>query len=87
MSVIGYSTSRIVRSRSTTSVSRSSLLTPAARNVGVPALLWPVCALLAAIAGGAVPAARRLPGPGERARAAGGGPHAETGSPERAPAG
>lgn len=34
MSVIGYSTSRIVRSRSTTSVSRLSLLTPAARNVG-----------------------------------------------------
>ncbi len=34
MSVIGYSTCRTVRSRSTTSVSRLSRLTPAARNVG-----------------------------------------------------
>lgn len=44
-------------------------------------------ALLAAGAGVAVLAARRLPVPGERARVAGKGPHAETGSPERAPAG
>lgn len=59
----------------------------AALYAAAPALLWPLCALLAAGAGGAVLAARRLPGPGERARATGKGPHAETGSPERAPAG
>ncbi|MER8194439.1 MFS transporter [Streptomyces microflavus] len=68
-----------------------------------PGLLWPVCALLAAGAGAAVLAARRLPGPGERlrgpeglgeqpqgrdrARPVGEEPEAETGSPERAPAG
>lgn len=52
-----------------------------------PALLWPVCALLAAGAGAAVLAARRLPGPGGKARIAANVPQAETGSPERAPAG
>ncbi|WP_405435981.1 MFS transporter [Streptomyces anulatus] len=59
----------------------------AALYAAAPALLWPLCALLAAGAGIAVLAARRLPVPGERARVAGKGPHAETGSPERAPAG
>ncbi len=43
--------------------------------------------LLAAGAGAAVLAARRLPGPGEKARIAANVPEAETGSPERAPAG
>lgn len=87
-----------------------------------PALLWPVCAVLAGGAGVAVLAARRLREPGRPSRAAGygkggaagipagrgegrgtgaatgygsgvgtgaatGGPDAETGSPERAPAG
>ncbi|MFF8985384.1 hypothetical protein ACF08E_18595 [Streptomyces globisporus] len=59
----------------------------AALYAAAPALLRPVRALLAVAARGAARAARRLPGPGERARAAGKGPHAETGSPERAPAG
>lgn len=59
----------------------------AALYAAAPSLLWPVSALLAVAAGGAVLAARRLPGPSERAPVAGKGPHAETGSPERAPAG
>jgi len=75
----------------------------AALYTAAPALLWPVCALIAAAAGGAVLAARRLPVPGarvrgpegrrerprgrDRVRPAGGEPEAETGSPERAPAG
>ncbi|WP_328909503.1 MFS transporter [Streptomyces sp. NBC_00234] len=56
-----------------------------------PALLWPVCAVLAGGAGAAVLAARRLREPGRPPRAAGdgraAGPVVETGSPARPPAG
>ncbi|MGW8886028.1 MFS transporter [Streptomyces sp. NPDC055749] len=56
-----------------------------------PALLWPVCAVLAGGAGVAVLAARRLREPGRPPRAAGAGravgPDVETGSPARPPAG
>ncbi|MFF8552361.1 MFS transporter [Streptomyces sp. NPDC015501] len=59
----------------------------AAVYAAAPALLWPLCALLAVAAGAAVRAARRLPGRGARQPVAGKGPQAGTGSPERAPAG
>ncbi|MFE9406185.1 MFS transporter [Streptomyces sp. NPDC006530] len=49
-----------------------------------PGLLWPLCALLAALAGLAVLGARRLPG---RPGGADTGPSLETGSPRRAVAG
>ncbi|MEU3714514.1 MFS transporter [Streptomyces californicus] len=59
----------------------------AAVYASAPALLWPLCALLAVGAGAAVLAARRLPGRGERRQVAAEEPPIETGSPERAPAG
>ncbi|MFJ6889017.1 hypothetical protein ACIQRC_29790 [Streptomyces californicus] len=59
----------------------------AAVYAAAPALLRPLCALPAVGAGATMPAARRLPGRGERRQVAAEEPPIETGSPERAPAG